>query len=87
MLPALPEDSIAPGGRSSLLTGVVVIAEEIILVGRMEIDITFVVVGEGSALFFLFLKIKFKNKKILKPLFLESYVKSVPSADRSAGLE
>lgn len=36
-LPPLPEDAVGPGRRAALLAGVVILGEEVVLVGRGKI--------------------------------------------------
>lgn len=39
-LPPLPEDAVGPGRRAALLTGVVILGEEVVLVGRGKIQLS-----------------------------------------------
>lgn len=39
-LSPLPEDAVGPGRRAALLTGVVILGEEVVLVGRGKIQLS-----------------------------------------------
>lgn len=46
-LPPLPEDAVSPGRRAALLTGVIILGEEVILVGWGKIQLSLNVASEN----------------------------------------